>query len=66
MPQVPSKPVIIRSVVAQERPSEDEPMTRLPTTVTDSLKIALEKQLKEMTIEESGTKIAGLFLKICF
>lgn len=53
--------MIIRSVVAQERPSEDEPMTRLPTTVTDSLKIALEKQLKEMTIEESGTKIAGLF-----
>lgn len=60
--QVPSKPVVIRSVAVLERPSEDEPMTRLPTTVADSLRIALEKQIKEMTIEESkGTKIEGLF-----
>ncbi|KAK2153120.1 hypothetical protein LSH36_306g01046 [Paralvinella palmiformis] len=39
-----------------ERPSENEPMIRLPYTVGSSLQQALEKQMKEMTLETSDDK----------
>ena len=42
--------MIIRPAQPSERPSEDEKMIRLPTSVADSLKQALEKAMKEMKI----------------
>ena len=46
--------MIIKPVQPTQRPSEDEPMKRLELIVSDSLKQALEKQMKEMSLHEAG------------
>lgn len=48
------QPVVIRPAQPSERPSENEKMIRLPASVADSLKQALEKALKEMKLEEAN------------
>lgn len=48
------QPVIIRPAQPSERPSEGEKMIRLPASIADSLKQALEKAMKEMKIEEAS------------
>ena len=49
-------PQIIKPAEEVIRPSCDEPMVRLVTTVGASLKTALAKQMQEMSIQDDNKK----------
>ncbi len=54
MVQVKEVPACRKPIAApMERPSESEPLVRLKSTVGATLKAALEKQFKELSIKDS-------------
>ena len=54
-------------VQAIERPPDNEPMQRLKVIVSPSLKQALEKQLQQMSLQQSSSgNYISLFIRLMF
>jgi len=48
--------VVVRPIQAPlQRPSSDEPLTRLPLNVSESLKQALANKLQQMSVADNNT-----------